>query len=116
MDTKLKRVRKTEDYFNKIQKVEILNTLIDNLEYYRNMKNISKFTLSVECQIGKNSIYEITKKQYMPSIEVIDKIAKVLDIPITVLLIDKNDKNQAIIDLLIEHYNKTKSLKNKIIE
>lgn len=100
--SKKKRVRKTQNYVNKLINIEILEIIITNIEFYRERLGISKFKLSNEAQVGKNTISEIYKKEYMPSILTLEKISNVLNVPVFQLLIPhKNYQN------IIEVLNKS---------
>lgn len=103
-----KKVRKSQEYLDSLQNIEVLGILSDNIEYYRKKKNISKFTLSNEAQIGKNTITEILNKQYLPGIDVLDRISKVLGIPLSLLFISSNNNSEQavkIIKLISERFS-----------
>lgn len=97
---KPKRVRKTDKYLESIKDNKLLDIIIKNIEFYRELKSISKFSLSTNCNLGKNTLYEINKKQYMPSVQTLERISKELNIHISLLLIDHIDDNKDLIEII----------------
>lgn len=64
----------------------MLETLRQNLKYYRTQKDLSQETLSVRCNYDKTYVGKIERGDTNPSVEAILRIANVLDVPSIKLL------------------------------
>ncbi|MFB6347416.1 MAG: helix-turn-helix domain-containing protein [bacterium] len=59
----------------------MLETVRENLKYYRKKKNFSQETLSKKCNYDKTYVGKIERGDTNPSVEALLRIAEVLDIP-----------------------------------
>lgn len=72
-----------------------------NIKFYRTQNNLSQQELAEKCETATNYISEIETGRKFPSIEMIEKISNVLNVPVWALFYvnnnEKQDKNPVVV-------------------
>lgn len=64
----------------------------ENIKYFAELKGMSSYKLSKETEISNSYLSDlINGKQNNPSIEIIKKISKALDVAVDVLITERSD-------------------------
>ena len=64
------------------------NVFIENLKLYRKKTGLSQQELAEKCDIATNYLSEIERGQKFPSIEMIERISKELNVPAYLFFLD----------------------------
>lgn len=64
------------------------NTFTENLKFYRKKTGLSQQQLAEKCDIATNYLSEIERGQKFPSVEMIERISNVLQIPAYLLFLE----------------------------
>lgn len=75
--------------------MELRNVFIDNIKKYRKQAKLSQMALADRCKTAASYIGEIEIGKKFPSVEMIQKIAKALEIPPYKLFMEKDDTSIA---------------------
>ena len=79
---------------------------VENLKYYRQKKGFSQLTLAMELDKSPNYINGIENNNTFPSVETIEQIAKILEIPASKLFEEEGSPENVI------RFDKTVFIKN----
>ena len=71
--------------------MELRKIFIDNIKKYRKLAGLSQMALAERCKTAASYIGEIEIGKKFPSVEMIQKIAKALDVPPYKLFMEKDD-------------------------
>lgn len=69
---------------------------VENLKYYRQQKGLSQLTLAMELDKSPNYINGIENNNTFPSVETIEQIAKILEIPASKLFEEQGSPENVI--------------------
>jgi transcriptional regulator with XRE-family HTH domain len=82
--------------------MDLKQIFISNLRKYRNDREISQMRLAELCDTATNYIGQIEIGRRFPSLKLIEKIGKVLEVEPYMFFIDESDKNLDEIDRMVD--------------
>ena len=75
-----------------ISNMSLRKTFAENIKYYRKEQGFSQQTLAEKCDIATNYLSEIERGQKFPSVEIIERLSRELNIPASLFFLEANSK------------------------